>query len=180
MRTFKNDSSETKTSVELDPQTKIDMLPGQVVQTQNDGVAESDDDFTPVVYGEDVRQVVVTMTTAEILAGYTTEKTLIPAPGAGKAIKVDEIIASIDYATTVYATNTCIEFRYTDKSWTKVSADLDNILLAVADEAISVWGIEAELQMTLNAAIVANIPTGNPTAWDSDIKITVIYRIVTI
>jgi len=180
MRTFKNDSTETKTSVELNPQTKVDLLPGQVVTTQNDALSESDEDFTPVVYGEDVRQVVVTMTTAEILNGNTAAKELVPAPGAGKAVKVDEIIATNEYGSVVYATNTTMEFRYTDWSGTKVAADNANILLSTADEAISVGGIEAELALTINAAVVAVVATGDPTAGNSDVKLTVIYRIVTI
>lgn len=176
MKIFKNNSASTKTSVELDAQTKVDLLPWQVVMTQNEALADSDQDFTPVVYGEEVFQTEVTFTSAQLLAGNTTPKVLVPAPWAWYAIVVDKIILSVDYAAAAYATNTTLEFRYTDASGTKVTADVANMLDATADTLISVGGIEAELELTANAAVVALVATGDPITGDSDVKIKTIYR----
>ena len=176
MKIFKNNSASTKTSVELDAQTQVDLLPWAVAITENNSLAESDSDFEPIVYGEEVFQTEVTFTTAELLAWYTTPKTLVPAPWAGIAIVVDKIILSMDYVSAAYATNTTLEFRYTNGSGTKVTADSAAMLDATADKITSLGGIEAALVLTANAAVVACVATGNPVTGDSDIKIKTIYR----
>lgn len=130
---------------------------------------------------DEVTQVAeVTITTAEVLALNTTEKTLVSAPWAGKAIIVDKIITSVDYNSAAYATNTDMEFRYTDKTGTKVSADITSLLDATADKVVTAWGIEAQLVPVVNAPVVANVATGDPVTGDSDVKVTVVYRVVSI
>lgn len=120
----------------------------------------------------------VTLTTAQVLALNTTPITLIAAPGASKYIRVVDIVASIDYESAAYATNTTLEFRYTNGSGTKVTADIANLLDTTADKAISVWWLEAELVLTANAPVVATVATGDPVTWDSDVEVTVYYKLV--
>jgi len=129
----------------------------------------------------DVIQVAkTTITSAELLALFTTPKSLVPAPWVWKAIQICSITATMTYSTSAYATQTTLEFRFTDGSWAKVSADIASLLNATATKVQSVEGIEAEHTLTTNAPIVACVPTANPTAWNSDIKVTVAYRIITL
>ncbi len=125
-----------------------------------------------------IKTATVTITSAELLAMFTTPKTLVDAPAAWKAIIVDRIVASIDYGTAAYATNTTLEFRYTNGSGTKVSADVAALLNATADKAVSVGWLASELVLTPAAALVANVATDNPITWDSPITVTVVYRII--
>ena len=121
----------------------------------------------------------VTVTTAQVLALNTTAIELIPAPWAWKYIVIDRINASIDFVVAAYATNLTMEFRYWTAT-TKVSADIASLLAATADKVQSVWGLEAELAIALNDNLEVNVATGDPVTWDSDVKINVQYRILSI
>lgn len=118
-----------------------------------------------------------TITTAQVLALHTTPISLVPAAGAGKYIHVDRIIGAIDYVSAAYATNVTMEFRYTNGSGTKVTADIGALLDTTADKVVTVGGIEAALVLTANAAVVATVATGNPATGDSDVEVTVFYRV---
>jgi len=87
------------------------------------------------------------------------------------------IVASVDYNTTAYATNTTLEFRYTNGSGTKVTADAAALLNATADKAVSVKSVVTEVANTLNAPVVVRTATGNPTAGNSPVKVKVEYRV---
>lgn len=119
-----------------------------------------------------------TILTAAVLTLNTTPVELVPAPGAGYAIEVLSIVGSIDYNSAAYATNVTMEFRYTDASGTKVTADMATLLDASADKFVSVKGIESALVLTANAAIVTRVATGNPATGNSPIKLHVAYRVI--
>lgn len=122
----------------------------------------------------------ITFTTAELLQWNTTPKELVAAPAVWSYIVVDRITVSVDYVSAAYATNTTLEFRYTNWSWTKVTADVAAILNTTADKVVSVWWLAAETVITPAAAVVALVATWNPITWNSDVKITVQYRILSI
>lgn len=84
----------------------------------------------------------VTIPSADVLALFTTPATLVAAPGAGKAIRVENIIVGIDFNTAAYDTHTTMEFRYTNGSGTKVSAD-NGSLAAAADNFTATGAVEA-------------------------------------
>lgn len=127
-----------------------------------------------------IKMSTTTILTAAVLTLNATPVSLVPTPGAGKAIVVHKIIASVDYNSAAYATNVTMEFRYTDGSGTKVSADIAALLDATADKVVTVSGIEAALVATPNAPIIVRVATGDPVTGNSPIKITVIYTEVTI
>lgn len=126
-----------------------------------------------------IQTLTTTITSAQILALNTTAKEIIPAPWAWKVVIVDKVIATIDYGTATYATNTTLEVRY-GTATTKVTADIAWLLTATADKAVSVGGIEAELVTAINDNVKVNVATGNPITWDSNIKITAVYRVISI
>lgn len=134
--------------------------------------------FSIVQYGVDILTKQVLITSAEMLAIYTTEKTLIAAPGAGYFIDVLSISEFLDYNTTAYTTNTTLEYRYTNKSGAKVTVDSPNLLAATADKVITVKADDAEVVNAINAPVVATTATGNPAAGDSPVYVTVTYRVM--
>src|SRR5216683_3942034 len=78
-----------------------------------------------IYMGNTVRTTVqVSLSSAQILALFTTPVTLVGAPGAGKVIVVEHIILKMITTATAYATGGALEFRYTDGSGAKVSADI--------------------------------------------------------
>ena len=110
---------------------------------------------------------------------FWTPVELVATPGAWKYIVVDRITASIDYVAAAYAANTTLEFSYWTAT-TKCTADIASLLDVTADTVQSVWWIEAELALALDNNLEVNVATWNPTTWDSDLKITVEYRILSI
>lgn len=122
----------------------------------------------------------VTLTSAQVLALNTTPITLVPAQWAWKYINVLSIVGTVDYNSVAYATNTTLEFRYTDGSGTKVTADVTTLLTATADTAIGVKWIEAATALTANAPVIVRVATGNPATGDSPIKFKVIYEVVSL
>jgi len=121
----------------------------------------------------------VTIATADVLTLNGTPVEVIAAPWADKYILVDRITASVEYVSAAYATNTTLEFSY-GTATTKVSADIASLLAATADTVQTVWGLEAELAAAINDNLEVNVATGNPTAGDSDVKIAVQYRVLSI
>ena len=119
------------------------------------------------------------ITSAEILALNATPKELVAAPWSWKVVIVDKVIATVDYATTAYTTNTTLEVKYWTAT-TKVTADITWLLTATADKSVSVWWIEAELVNAINDNIEINVATWEALAWDSDIKVTVVYRVLSV
>lgn len=128
----------------------------------------------------DVNSVSVTLTPAQILASFTTPVQLIAAPGAGYVIAVESVTASIAYVSAAYATNTTQKISYTNGAGAAVTANLAAIVTATADKVVRVSGIEAETVLTANAAVVISTLTGNPTAGDSPLTVSVTYRVLPI
>lgn len=117
----------------------------------------------------------VTLTSAQVLTLNGTPVTLVPAPGAGRGIIVHNVVGRVDYNSAAYATNTTVEFRYTDGSGTKVAVDMASLLAATADKTQHVQGATAEFTVTPNAPVVARVATGNPATGNSPIEFTVFY-----
>jgi hypothetical protein len=131
---------------------------------------------------EDVaRTTSVTVPTASVLALNTTPYTLISAPGAGKVVLVDEITCKLVFSSVAYTGSNNLEFRYTNGSGAKVTADLTSTFLnsASGTNYSTVKSVVTALTPVANAAVVVFVPTANPGAGNSDLVFTIKYRVVT-
>lgn len=121
----------------------------------------------------------VSLTAAQIIAMGTTPVELIAAPGAGKCTIVDNITVKMVTTATAFTGGGAVEFRYTDASGTKVTADVAAaVVTAVAGTSFTnVRGIEASLTCTANAAIVVRNPTAAFAAGTGTAVLTIQYHV---
>lgn len=128
-----------------------------------------------------LKTIVKSLTSAQIKALNTTPISLIPAPGAGKFLAIVLLTAKNVFGTVAYTGANALEFRFTDGSGTKVTADIANTFINVAagTQIDTVGGVIADTVMTTNAAVVVRVPTANPGAGDGIITFTIDYAIVT-
>ena len=120
-----------------------------------------------------------TLTSVQILALNGTPVTLIEA-FLNSIIIIEGITARLNFNSTAYTGANALEFRYTDASGAKVTADLSSAFLNSAATAYaSVTGIEAQITPVLNAPIIIVVPTANPATGNSTLDLFIRYRVIT-
>ena len=132
------------------------VAPGEMVECRSDGMGIWYTQGWGTTAGSAGGGISVTaLTSANILALNATPITLVPAPGAGKCTFVNRIGFKMITTATGYANGGALEFRYTNASGTKVSADIAAgvVTAGAATSFTSVGGIEASLTGTVNAVI---------------------------
>jgi len=123
----------------------------------------------------------IALTSAQIKALFTTPISLIPAQGAGTLVIVDEIILKNTFVTTAYAGANALEFRYTNASGAKVSADIASTFInLVATGYAYVRGLVSQLTPVANSAIVVTVPTADPITGDGTISGFIKFHTVTL
>lgn len=131
---------------------------------------------------EDVARVAsVTVATGAVLTLNGTPVELVAAPGSTKVILIDEISAKLVFNSIAYTGSNALEFRYTNGSGTKVTADIANTFInsASGTNYAAVKSIVTAFTPVANAAVVVFVPTANPAAGNSPIVFKIKYRIVT-
>lgn len=135
----------------------------------------------PVSQNGNLKQTVtVSLTAAQIIAMGTTPVQLIAAPGAGKCIIIDNISFKMVTTATAFTGGGAVEFRYTDASGTKVTADVAAAVItgAAGTSFTNVRGIEASLTGTANAAIVIRNATAAFASGTGTATLVIEYHVV--
>ena len=141
-----------------------------------------DDAVTPAKVNEAiVKYLAVEITSAEILALYTTPKVLVAAPGAGKVLEFIALLLALDYATTAYTigTATNLQVKYTDGAGAAISTlrAATGFLDQVADLLSALDKLEATVAPVANAPLVLTLAVANVTLGNSPIHAKVAYRV---
>jgi len=113
------------------------------------------------------------ISSAQILAGFTTPVTVVPAQGANKIIVPIAFAIRMDFLTAAYATNTTFTFTIGGVS---VFGNITDVLTAAADQ-LRVLTIPTLTTTTsfINLPMTWQVSTGNPTAGAGDMKVSIFY-----
>jgi hypothetical protein len=119
----------------------------------------------------------LTIPSADVLQLNSTPLTIVPAV-AGKAISVIDFSRSVDYGTTPYATNTHLQIKTAgaDVGQVQQSNSLAATTSSHWNDFDRVTPTAGQTQLLANADLQVFVPTGDPTAGDSDIEVFVLYR----
>jgi hypothetical protein len=138
-------------------------------------IASADLAVSTVQYAE------VEISSSEILALFTTPKTLVAAPGAGKVLEFISLLLAYDYGTVAYTigTATNLQVKYTDASGAAVSTTqaVTGFIDQVTDQLRALDKLEASVTPVDNAALVLTLAAANVTAGDGVIHAKVAYRV---
>lgn len=123
----------------------------------------------------------VALSAAQINAIRTTPVEIVPAPAAGKIVLVEHIAMKMVRTATAFANGGAVEFRYTDGSGAKVSADISASLVtgAAGTAYSSVSGVATELTPVAAAKIVVTCATADFITGTGTGQVTVLYKVVT-
>lgn len=124
----------------------------------------------------------VEISSAEILDLFTTPKTLIATPGAGKVLEIVSVLLAYDYNTTAYTVTDVgnLVVCYTDASGAKTTVNLaaDGFLTLEVDALRLLMKLATNVTPVVNAALVLAVDgTVNPLVGNSPIHAKVAYRI---
>jgi hypothetical protein len=114
----------------------------------------------------------VTIPSASVLTANSSPYELIAAPGNDKYIGIMGAFISIDYAGTPYATNTNTFIRIGTTSIAGGAITINN----TADKAAA-FPMAVTNSIPINQNVNFFVQSGNPTAGNSDIKVTIFYKI---
>jgi hypothetical protein len=131
----------------------------------------------------DIYEAELSIATAAVLTLNATPLDIVAAPGAGYAIEVISATYGATYNSVAYATNTQLQLIAS-------GATISQFLLssALTFTASGKWKLyqyssafgATSTQVIENTALQVKVSTGNPTAGNSDIKVYVLYRIITV
>jgi hypothetical protein len=126
----------------------------------------------------------ITIPTASVLTLNTTPLTIVAAPGAGLAIQVVSATASMTYNTTAYATNGVLSLISLGSVISQANLTANGFLFGTVTRNVSFEITKSALitdtQIGVNTPLLVQVDTADPTAGDSDIIVTVLYRILPI
>ena len=121
--------------------------------------------------------------TASVLTLNGTPLTIAPAPGAGYAIEVINASLYVTYNSVAYATNTTL-MLITDTA-TVAQMQLSGAIANTVTRGYKIPELSSAAGATAtmvigNKSLKVQVATGDPTAGNSDIKVYVLYRIITL
>jgi len=135
--------------------------------------------YTPIEYYE----ADLNITSAEILTLNGSPLTIVANPGAGKYIEAISASAQmLSFGASAYATNTTLQLINTGADVAQLQDTA--ILISTVNKTTKFKDVTSatagQTQVLPNTALQVKVGTGNPITGDSAIKVSVIYRIVTI
>lgn len=152
---------------------------GDAVILSVTGLRNTPDHDTGIVSADN--QVDVTISSAQILAMNVTPVVIVPAPGAGKAIVLNHIMAALDYNSVPYASvggGDDITIRYTDGAGAIAGTiETTGFLDQAADTYALLQPSAGSVVLPDNAPLVAFLG-GAVTTGDSPVVIRTFYDIV--
>jgi len=137
-------------------------------------ITDTEGKFAGKIYEKEV-----TISSAEILALYTTPKELVAAPGTNMVLQFVSAVAFLDFNATAYTTRGIV----TVKTGTALTAVSDPCAAAAlvqqADDCYEeINKLSTEVELEPNESLVLTCDTGNPIAGDSPLRIKTMYRIL--
>lgn len=146
--------------------------------------ARGDARYAPI-YDHPLKTATVTVSSAQLLALNATPKTLIAAPGAGKALILVAAELWLDYATTAYAEIAAGEdltIKVSDAAGaTLATVETTGFLDATADAFRYVEPTTTAARTPVaNAPLVLHLLTGEIITGDSPLKLRILYRELTL
>jgi hypothetical protein len=128
-----------------------------------------------------LRNAKVSLTSAQILGMNAAPVELIAALGANKIVVIEDIVFEMNRTATAYAAGGAVEFRYTDGSGAKVSADIAASVVTTGGagtEYNKVGGRIDSLTPVVNAAVVITNATAAFTTGTGTARVFLKYRIL--
>jgi len=132
--------------------------------------------------GCDVYCTSLVIPTASVLTLFATPIEIVAAPGSGYAIEVISASFSSTFNSVAYATNTNL-LLITDTATVEqynYSTGLAFTVTTHKQMIVKAASAVGATQIIANKALYVKAETGNPTAGNSDIKVYVQYRIITL
>ncbi len=127
-----------------------------------------------------VKYATVEISSAEILALFTTPKSLVAAPGVGYVLDFISLLLAYDYGTVAYTigTATNLQVKYTDGAGaaSSVTQAVTGMIDQATDQIRHLDKLESSITPVANAALVLTLAVANPTAGNGTIHVKVIYR----
>jgi len=113
---------------------------------------------------------------ANILTSYDTPVLLNLPRVAGETLVVIKVVVNVDFNTVAYATNTTLGIRFVGADVDILTCDILARTIIGAKEFVIVTTVgDAQTQLIDDADIEVYTKSGNPTAGDSAVKISVVY-----
>jgi len=137
-------------------------------------------DVVKAYMGATVQYADISLSSAEILALFTTPKQLVAAPGANKAVFPLFISMSLVFVSVAYATNVQLQVKAGSSTLYLNSLVLPNASDYFARGAALPVAASGGGFDFINAPLVLAVGSGNPTAGNGTLKVRVIYEVVDI
>jgi len=120
----------------------------------------------------------VTLSAADVLAGYAIPKAIIAAPGAGIGIDIISATCFLDYGTSDYVASTNkLLLRYDGESTGLY--EWSNAFIEASADTLHKGVISSNVVIKLNTKVEAFIQNANPITGNSTMKFFVLYRLIT-
>jgi hypothetical protein len=159
---------------------KATMLLNNVDNTSDANKPVSTAQAVAIAAAGNVFNVKVSLTSAEILALFTTPKVLVAAPGAGKVIMPLRILINMVYNSATYATNTNLIAGLNTVFQTTLTGALGFSTNQLATYTLITAAGTSTPATSTNVSFTLSAATGNPTAGNSPLDVYLTYTVITL